>query len=307
MDSVPIKLVLDNLPVPELEHTLCSFLAPLTDLLPDQRLQRIVLLAVRGSLTSQTPVITAMAQSVARTATDPWLAAKRLDRFLANPRVPPRRLSKGRYHLAQATVDQERPNYLVVAVDPVNFEKPSTQALEGVSTVRKRTPPDLRGQARLTRGYPAISAMVVNTRIPATTDATWFSYRVDFRSEHWEIKRALRTTRGSFLHSSCALWVTPAWMTSRSSAGWPRSMVSVSSARAILNGSSRSTILAWIVGKPSTSRIWWTRCPLRRSGRSRSRLPAPPAWPPRRWVGADPAAPNAAAAVGAGSRSVRCD
>jgi hypothetical protein len=200
MDSVLIRDVLDNLPVPALEHSLTTFLTPLLELLPDRRLQRVVPLAVRGILAGETPVITAIAQSVARTDCDPWPAAKRIYRLLKNPRVPPRLLTKGLYHLARATVAQEEPDYLVVAVDPVNFEKPYTHALQGVSTVRKSTPPNLQGKARLTRGYPALTATVVNTRVPATTYAHWFSYKVDFRSENWEIKRALRMTRAVFPH-----------------------------------------------------------------------------------------------------------
>ncbi len=200
MESVLIQHVLDKLPVPELEHSLTTFLSPLLDLLPDRRLQRVVPLAVRGILAGETPVVTAMAQSVARTDCDPWPAAKRIYRLLDNPRVPPRLLTKGLYHLARATVAHEQPAYLVVAVDPVNFEKPYTHALAGVSIVRKSTPPPLRGKARLTRGYPAITATVVNTRVPATTYANWFSYTVAFRSENWEIKRALRMTRAVFPH-----------------------------------------------------------------------------------------------------------
>ncbi|MBN1218401.1 MAG: hypothetical protein JXM69_05705 [Anaerolineae bacterium] len=44
-----------------------------------------------------------------------------------------------------------------------------------MSTVYKSTPPQLNGQARLTSGYPAITASVVNTRVPAVTYANWFS------------------------------------------------------------------------------------------------------------------------------------
>jgi len=200
MESVLIRDMLDKLPVPELEQSLATFLGPLLTLLPDRRLHRVVPLAVRGILTGETPVVTAMAQSVARTEGNPWPAAKRIYRLLDNPRVPPRLLTKGLYHLARATVAQEQPPYVVVAIDPVNFEKPYTHALEGVSTVRKSTPPPLRGKARLTRGYPAITASVVNTRVPATTYANWFSYKVGFRSENWEIKRALRMTRAVFPH-----------------------------------------------------------------------------------------------------------
>jgi hypothetical protein len=200
MESVPIRDVLDKLPVAALEHSLTTYLAPMLALLPDRRLERVVPLAVRGILASESPVVTAMAQSVARTDCDPWPAAKRIYRLLDNPRVPPHRLTKGLYHLARATVAQEQPPYLVIAVDPVNFEKPYTHSLEGVSTVRKSTPPPLKGKARLTRGYPAITATVVNTRVPATTYAHWFSYKVGFRSENWEIKRALRMTRAVFPH-----------------------------------------------------------------------------------------------------------
>jgi hypothetical protein len=37
----------------------------------------------------------------------------------------------------------------VVEIDPVNFEKPYTHELAGVSTVHKSSPPDRHGQARL--------------------------------------------------------------------------------------------------------------------------------------------------------------
>jgi hypothetical protein len=72
--------------------------------------------------------------------------------------------------------------------------KPYTQKLEGVSTVYKSTPPDREGEARLACGYPAITATVVNTRVPATTYANWFSYTTEFISENREIYRAIRST-----------------------------------------------------------------------------------------------------------------
>jgi len=34
--------------------------------------------------------------------------------------------------------------------------------------------------------------------VPATSYANWFSYRIDFRSENWEIRRAIRMTRAVF-------------------------------------------------------------------------------------------------------------
>ncbi|HKZ70555.1 MAG TPA: hypothetical protein VJ020_10780 [Anaerolineales bacterium] len=71
--------------------------------------------------------------------------------------------------------------------------------MEGVSTVMKSTPPSLNGEKRLTRGYPAITATVVNLRQPVVTYANWFSYvTADFLSQNREIERALRMSRALF-------------------------------------------------------------------------------------------------------------
>lgn len=68
-----------------------------------------------------------------------------------------------------------------------------------MSTVYKSTPPDLSGNARLARGYPAITATVVNTKVPATTNTKWFSYQSeDFLSENREIYFALLMTHWLF-------------------------------------------------------------------------------------------------------------
>lgn len=89
----------------------------------------------------------------------------------------------------------EAPPYLVVAVDPVNFEKPYARTIEGVSTVHKATPPDLSGHARLAHGYPAITATIVNTQVPVTSYANWFSYQTaDFVSQNKELEQAFQTT-----------------------------------------------------------------------------------------------------------------
>jgi hypothetical protein len=63
--------------------------------------------------------------------------------------------------------------------------------LEGVSVVMKSTPPGLSGEKRLTRGYPAITATVVNLRQPVVSYANWFSYITsDFLSQNREIERS---------------------------------------------------------------------------------------------------------------------
>ena len=59
---------------------------------------------------------------------------------------------------------------------PPNFEKPYTETLEGVSTVLKSTPPRPKGEKRLTPGYPAITATIVNLPEPVITYTNWFSY-----------------------------------------------------------------------------------------------------------------------------------
>ncbi len=195
MIDIAVKEVLDKLPVTELENSMQSFLEPMMVVLPDKRLQQVVPLAVRGIIGSETPVVTQMAQTVARTESGVWAAAKRVYRFLSNDRFDHQELGTGLYDISWASVQAEAPAYAVVALDPVNFEKPYTKELAGVSTVYKSTPPQLNGQARLTPGYPAITATVVNTRVPAVTYANWFSYTTDFISENIEIKQAITATR----------------------------------------------------------------------------------------------------------------
>jgi hypothetical protein len=140
MRNIPLTDIFAKMPIEELDRTLNDFLAPLVELLPEERLRRVVPLAVRGILAQETSVIAAMAQSVSRQEMDCWAAAKRIYRFMWNERFNHHQLYKGLYQIARRTVRQEQPDYLVVALDPVNFEKPYTKKLEGVSTVHKSTP-----------------------------------------------------------------------------------------------------------------------------------------------------------------------
>ena len=198
MTTLAVKEVLDQLPQEELQVSLEDFLEPMMSVLPDKRLQGVIPLAVRGILGSESPVITRMAQMVSRTESGIWAAAKRMYGLLKNKRFEHSDMGEGLYTISRSNVERDQPEYLVVAIDPVNFEKPYTQKLEGVSTVHKSTPPALNGQARLARGYPSITASVVNTRIPATTYANWFSYTTDFISENVEIQKAIDATNGLF-------------------------------------------------------------------------------------------------------------
>ena len=94
-------------------------------------LRRVVPQAVRGILAQETPVIAAMAQSVSRQKMVCWAAAKRIYRFVENKCIHPHQLLKGMYQITRRTVAEENLDYLVVALDPVNFEKPYTKKLEG--------------------------------------------------------------------------------------------------------------------------------------------------------------------------------
>jgi hypothetical protein len=199
MWNIPLTDIFAKMPVEELDQSLNEFLSPMTELLPEERLRRVVPLAMRGILAQETPVIAAMAHSVSRQKMDCWAAAKRIYRFVENKRIHHHQLLKGMYQIARRTVAEENLDYLVVALDPVNFEKPYTKRLEGVSTVHKSTPPNLEGEARLAHGYPAMTATVVNTAVPAISYANWFSYQTaDFISQNREIQRSIRTTRWVF-------------------------------------------------------------------------------------------------------------
>jgi hypothetical protein len=202
MDSIDESRGLANLPAAELTQDLKAFLQPVLAQLPEQRLREVAWLAVRGVLTAQSPLLTEMARAGEPADAANWALARRFYRFMWNARFTHRHLLKGLYGIAQTAVKRYDPPYLVVAIDPVNFEKPYTVALPGVSTVRKSTPPGPGGHKRLTAGYPAITATVVNLPEPVITYANWFSYKTpDFVSEPWEIYRAIRTTRSLFPHT----------------------------------------------------------------------------------------------------------
>jgi len=199
MENIPLSDIFAKMPVEELEQSLNDFLAPMMEYMPEERLRRIVPEVVRGILAQETPVIAAMAQSTPRQERSCWAEAKRIYRFVWNERFNHHRLFKGLYRIAQRTVAGEDPDYLVIALDPMNLEKPYTKKLEGVSTVHKSTPPNLEGEARLAHGYPATTATVVNTTVPALSYLNWFSYQTpDFLSENREIQRSIRTTRWVF-------------------------------------------------------------------------------------------------------------
>jgi len=193
--TLTLETILAKLPIGELKETIAAHILPLVRLLPDKRLGAVVECILLGILGSQTPVVTEIAGKNTKETGETWPIAKRIYRFLCNRRVKTESIYAGLYAIGQPMVERDQPAYLVVAVDPVNFEKPYAEAIEGVSVVHKATPPGLDGKARLAHGYPAITATVVNTKVPVTAYANWFSYQTaDFISQNKEIEQAFETT-----------------------------------------------------------------------------------------------------------------
>lgn len=193
--TIALENILAKLPMQEIERSIQHHTEPLREMLPDRRMKKVLKNMVLGILGGQTPVITGMARQVWKQEGETWAVAKSIYRLLGNERLKTEVIYQGLYQAGQKVVERENPAYLVVAIDPVNFEKPYTQELEGVSVVHKATPPDLTGHARLARGYPAITASIVNTQVPVTSYANWFSYKTaDFLSQNKEIEQAFETT-----------------------------------------------------------------------------------------------------------------
>ena len=193
--NIALESILAKLPIMEIQRTIQSHTEPLMQMLPDKRMKKVLENMLLGILGGQTPVITGMARQAGKQAGETWAVAKSMYRLLGNKHLETEVIYQGLYQVGQKVVESENPDYLVVAVDPVNFEKPYTKALEGVSIVHKATPPDLMGHARLTHGYPAITATIVNTKVPVTSYANWFSYQTaDFISQNKEVEQAFETT-----------------------------------------------------------------------------------------------------------------
>ena len=192
--NIALEAILAKLPIEEIKLTIHKHIGPLEKMLPDKRLERGVDDMILGILGGESPVVTEMARQNSKEDGESWATAKRIYRLLENKRVKTSQFYEGLYQVGCQAVEREAPAYLVAAVDPVNFEKPYVKAIEGASIVHKATPPDLTGHARLAHGYPAITATIVNTKVPVTSYANWFSYEIDFISQNKEIEQAFETT-----------------------------------------------------------------------------------------------------------------
>ena len=147
--NIALETILAKLPIAKIKETIHKHIRSMAEQLPDKRLERVLEDMALGILGGETPVITEMAQQTRKDEGESWAVAKRIYRFLGNKQVQTGQLYEGLYQVGREAVEQERPDYLVVAVDPVNFEKPYVKSVEGISIVHKATPPDLSGHARL--------------------------------------------------------------------------------------------------------------------------------------------------------------
>lgn len=193
--NIALSAILAKFPIEQIQTTVRGHILPLIRILPDKRLGQVAEEIILGILGGQTPVITEIARQSSKDKGETWAVAKSIYRWMENKRFHSSDVFDSLYGIGQQVVAAEQPEYLVVAVDPVNFEKPYAEVVEGVSVVHKATPPAVDGKARLTHGYPAITATIVNTKIPVTSYANWFSYKTDdFISQNKEIEQAFEQT-----------------------------------------------------------------------------------------------------------------
>lgn len=167
---------------------------PFADALPDARFREGLRQYVVGMLAAGSPQVTKAAAHAPAGEVEP----QRFYRLFQTPRVSYRDWEKCLYRDARHTALAADVERVVVAVDPVNFEKAYAEKMEAVCRVRKSTPPGTlpQGEARLTMGYPSIIAQTVNLPQLAIPYAKLFSYTTtDFLSENRELMRALRTLR----------------------------------------------------------------------------------------------------------------
>jgi len=129
MPTITPNDLIRKLPVTELQASLETFLEPLTARLPDARLPAVVRLLVQGIVASESPLVTQIARGARESGPGVLMTSKRGYRLLANERLSHRLFLKGLYSIAQRTVAQQTPRLtrVVVALDPVNFEKPYTK------------------------------------------------------------------------------------------------------------------------------------------------------------------------------------
>lgn len=185
-----------------LRAQLDAFLAPFAAALPDVRYRRSLRLLVEAVLAAGSLHPITAAAYVSHPSASPWAVGKRFLRLLHTPRFSHHRWLEVFYALAASEVAAlPLGQRLIVALDPMNLEKPYARKMEGLCRVHKETPPGsllpkearrkgkgrLRPRARITWGYPTIFALALNSRYPVLLHHRLFSYQSrDFQSQPWE-------------------------------------------------------------------------------------------------------------------------
>ena len=201
-------------------RALDEYLDPYVAVLPDARFGASLRRWVPGLLAAHSPHLNRAATQTPDQRTTVWTRAKRFYRLVSTRAFTYRVWLRPLYADARGVAQAEK-GRVVVALDPVNLGNPYARALEGISRVRKSTPPGSLTDrpARITPGYPAIRAQIVNRSQPAIPYVRLFSYQTeDFVSENLELIRAMRTIRAVLRDSRSASWPMLGWMTRSSSA-----------------------------------------------------------------------------------------
>ena len=175
------------------------FIAPFASILPDARYRRTLYQFVPAILAARSPQPARAAAYAPDPPTNTWALAKRFFSLLNTPVFSHQDWLKVLYADAREVVEaMEENSYVLIALDTVNFEKPYARKMEGISKIRKSTPPGtLPYRApRITRGYPAIFGLVLNAPYPAIAYQRLFSYTTpDFISQPMEWISAFQTIR----------------------------------------------------------------------------------------------------------------
>jgi hypothetical protein len=203
MESVAQSTILFKVPSEEqLEAMVGRFQAVLGDV----RLVAVVRLMLQGIIAARSPVASRMAGSVPHTVRKVFYVAKRVYRFCQNPR-----LGQADLLVPACTDTAERASelacrgYILVALDPVNLEKPYARAMEALQKVPRKASArgisrteDLQGQKKrkeLIWGYPLMVALALGRRTIGLTYAHLFSSRAaDFVSQNVEVAHAVVRT-----------------------------------------------------------------------------------------------------------------
>lgn len=187
-----------------LRAQLAQFISSFAEVLPDERYRWSLHQFVPATLAARSPQPARAAAHAPDPPAGTWALAKRFYSLLHTAAFSHRLWLKLFYADARQVVDaMSRGSRVLVALDTVNLEKPYARKLEGISQVRKATPPGTlpKQGARITWGYPAIFGLVLNASQPAIVYHRLFSYTTPaFLSQPKEWMRAMRTIRWMVPH-----------------------------------------------------------------------------------------------------------